>query len=133
MHLEKMIPPRTCPQILDMEKCEVRHLSLQPSLKHNNRNIKREGRQKKMPQSINQNGDTEDNILLMAAAVEDRNMMLRVIPLFDTNLAAFIKKKKLNQDMFSQTDRREKRVIWGVLWQMREMKLSVKFCFKCRC
>lgn len=86
-----------------------------------------------MPQSINQNGDTEDNILLMAAAVEDRNMMLRVIPLFDTNLAAFIKKKKLNQDMFSQTDRREKRVIWGVLWQMREMKLSVKFCFKCRC
>lgn len=35
--------------------------------------------------------------------------------------------------MFSQTDRREKRVIWGVLWQMREMKLSVKFCFKCRC
>lgn len=47
-----------------------------------------------MPQSINQNGDTEDNILLMAAAVEDRNMMLRVIPLFDTNLAAFIKKKK---------------------------------------
>lgn len=87
-----------------------------------------------MPQSINQKGDTEDNILLMGAAVEDRNMMMRVIPLFDTNLAAFIKKnKKLNQDMFSQTDRREKRVIWGVLWQMREMKLSVKFCFKCRC